>query len=193
MEKNKNFVIIILSAVIVALSTTIIFFGIFYILNMQNKISKLEDEQKEQLKKQAEIKEVHTVEITKPEQQKIISNKDKTETSLQKTNKGIAITKEEGAYIRANFNTFFGRNEVCHNIGRNHVNFPAIYSGDRPDLSSALLRFIKKVDSNFIVNSNISDENNVMNWYTSNCVRYNAIGAQNSKTLRYFYEYVSNF
>ena len=104
-----------------------------------------------------------------------------------------AITKEEGAYIRANFNTFFGTSEVCHNIGRNHVNFPAIYSGNRPDLSEALLRLIEKTDSSFINNSILSDEDNVMNWYTANCVRYNAIGAENSKSLRHFYEYVSNF
>ena len=103
------------------------------------------------------------------------------------------ITKEEGAYIRANFNTFFGTSEVCHNIGRNHVNFPAIYSGNRPDLSEALLKLIEKTDSSFINNSILSDEDNVMKWYVSNCVRYNAIGAENSKSLRHFYEYVSNF
>ena len=83
--------------------------------------------------------------------------------------------------------------QVKHNIGRNHVNFPAIYSGNRPDLSEALLRLIEKTDSSFINNSILSDEDNVMNWYTANCVRYNAIGAENSKSLRHFYEYVSNF
>ena len=50
-----------------------------------------------------------------------------------------------------------------HNIGRNHVNFPAIYSGNRPDLSEALLRLIEKTDSSFVNNSILSDEDNIMN------------------------------
>lgn len=93
------------------------------------------------------------------------------------------ITKEKGAYIRANFSVFFGKKQVCHNIGRNHVNFPAIYSGNRSDLSEALLKLIKKVDSNFVINYDFPDEHNVMTWYNSHCVRYNAVGAENSKIL----------
>lgn len=115
------------------------------------------------------------------------------QSKIKTTSKELNITKEEGAYIRANFALFFGKNQVCHNIGRNHVNFPAIYSGNRGDLSAALLKLIKKVDSNFVSNYNFSDEHNVMTWYNSHCVRYNSVGAQNSKTLRYFYEYASNF
>ena len=140
---------------------------------------------------------VQTMQSAQTQQQSNINRKGETRTRSQQSqitaSNGINITKEEGAYIRANFNTFFGSNEVCHNIGRNHVNFPAIYSGNRPDLSAALLRFIKKSDSSFVNNSNLSDEDNVMNWYIANCIRYNAIGAENSKALRYFYNYVSNF
>ena len=167
---------------------------------MQGKIEKLETEQEEQLKRQIETQNmtsVQTMQSAQTQQQSNINRKGETRTRSQQSqitaSNGINITKEEGAYIRANFNTFFGSNEVCHNIGRNHVNFPAIYSGNRPDLSAALLRFIKKSDSSFVNNSNLSDEDNVMNWYTANCVRYNAIGSENSKTLRYFYNYVSNF
>ena len=200
MEGNNNKTIKILIGVIIGLSAIILFSGIFYILNMQGKIAKLETEQEERLKRQMEsqnMASVQTMQSAQTQQQSNINRKGETGTRSQQsqtiTSNGINITKEEGAYIRANFNTFFGSNEVCHNIGRNHVNFPAIYSGNRPDLSAALLRFIKKSDSSFVNNSNLSDEDNVMNWYTANCVRYNAIGSENSKTLRYFYNYVSNF
>ena len=197
---NNNNIIKILITIIISLSMVIVINGIFYILNMQNKIAKLETEQEEQLRRQVETQNmasVQTMQSAQTQKQSNINRKGKTRTRSQQSqitaSNGINITKEEGAYIRANFNTFFGSNEVCHNIGRNHVNFPAIYSGNRPDLSAALLRFIKKSDSSFVNNSNLSDEDNVMNWYTANCIRYNAIGAENSKTLRYFYNYVSNF
>ncbi|BBM40095.1 hypothetical protein JCM16776_0308 [Leptotrichia shahii] len=200
MEGNNNKTIKILIGVIIGLSAIILFSGIFYILNMQGKIAKLETEQEERLKRQMEsqnMASVQTMQSAQTQQQSNINRKEETGTRSQQsqtiTSNGINITKEEGVYIRVNFNTFFGSNEVCHNIGRNHVNFPAIYSGNRPDLSAALLRFIKKSDSSFVNNSNLSDEDNVMNWYTANCVRYNAIGSENSKTLRYFYNYVSNF
>ena len=200
MEGNGDRTIKILVGIIIGLSAIILFSGIFYILNMQGKIEKLETEQEEQLKRQIETQNMasaQTMQSAQTQQQSNINRKGEKGTRSQQsqitTSNGINITKEEGAYIRANFNTFFGSNEVCHNIGRNHVNFPAIYSGNRPDLSAALLRFIKKSDSSFVNNSNVSDEDNVMNWYTANCVRYNAIGSENSKTLRYFYNYVSNF
>ena len=49
-EKKHNLMIIILTIIII-LSTIIIFIGMHYVLNMQNRITRLETEQKEQLKK----------------------------------------------------------------------------------------------------------------------------------------------
>ena len=37
---------------------------------------------------------------------------------------GIDVSKQQGAYIRANLRTLFAKKEACQNIGRNHVNFP---------------------------------------------------------------------
>ena len=133
---------------------------------MQSRIIRLENEQKEQLKKQEEIEKMSVIETEKL-QQKESDKKEKEElqskqSKIKTTSKGLNITKEEGAYIRANFDIFFGKNQVCHNIGRNHVNFPAIYSGNRSDLSEVLLKLIKKVDSNFVINYDFSDEHNVM-------------------------------
>ena len=70
---------------------------------------------------------------------------------------------------------------------------PTIYNTNYINDTKSALELIKKVDSNFVSNYNFSDEHNVMTWYNSHCVRYNSVGAQNSKTLRYFYEYASNF
>ena len=88
--------------------------------------------------------------------------------------------------------TLFGKKEACQNIGRNHVNFPEIYDGQRPDLSRALLSLIKKVNPSYRVHSD-SAEANVMTWYNANCVTYNQTGARNSKAVKYFYDYASNF
>ena len=63
--------------------------------------------------------------------------------------KNINITKSEGAYIRANFSTLFGKNQICQSIGRTYVNFPAIYDNKRPDLDKALLNLIKRGDRNY--------------------------------------------
>ena len=49
-EKNNQSTIQILIAIIISLSIVIVFIGIFYILNIQSKIAKLETEQEEQLK-----------------------------------------------------------------------------------------------------------------------------------------------
>lgn len=154
---------------------------------MQSRIIRLENEQKEQLEKQEEIEKISVIETEKL-QQKESDKKEKEElqskqSKIKTTSKELNITKEKGAYIRANFSVFFGKKQVCHNIGRNHVNFPAIYSGNRSDLSEALLKLIKKVDSNFVINYDFPDEHNVMTWYNSHCVRYNAVGAENSKIL----------
>ena len=105
---------------------------------------------------------------------------------------GIDVSNQQGAYIRANLRTLFGKKEACQNIGRNHVNFPEIYDGQRPDLSRALLSLIKKVNPSYRVHSD-SAEANVMTWYNANCVTYNQTGARNSRAVEYFYEYASEF
>lgn len=53
-EKNNQNTIKSLIAIIISLSMVILFSGVFYILNMQNRIVKLEQKQKEQLKQQME-------------------------------------------------------------------------------------------------------------------------------------------
>ena len=78
--------------------------------------------------------------------------------------RGIEVPKQQEAYIRANLRTLFGKKEACQNIGRNHVNFPEIYDGQRPDLSRALLNLIKKADPSYSAYSD-SAETNVITWY----------------------------
>lgn len=53
-EKNNQNTIKILIGIIIGLSVFILLGGIFYIFNMQSKLTKLEIEQEEQLKKQEE-------------------------------------------------------------------------------------------------------------------------------------------
>ena len=60
-EKNNQSTIQILIAIIISLSIVIVFIGIFYILNMQSKIAKLETEQEEQLKKQVETQNMASI------------------------------------------------------------------------------------------------------------------------------------
>ena len=114
MEGNGDRTIKILVGIIIGLSTIILFSGIFYILNMQGKIAKLETEQKEQLKRQMEsenMASVQTMQSAQTQQQSNINRKGETGTHSQQSqitaSNGINITKEEGAYIRANFQYFF--------------------------------------------------------------------------------------
>lgn len=104
--------------------------------------------------------------------------------------KNIEITKSEGSYIRENSTYLFGKNKICHNIGKNHINFPDIYDGNRTDLTDALLRLIQKSHPNFYDYS-ISSEDMVARWYRDNCVTYRADGAKRVKALEYFYYYMS--
>lgn len=53
-EKNNQNTIKILIGIIIGLSVFILLGGIFYIFSMQSKLTKLEIEQEEQLKKQEE-------------------------------------------------------------------------------------------------------------------------------------------
>lgn len=61
MDKNHSKTLKILIGVIIGLSTIIFLSGVFYILNMQNKIIKLETEREEQLKRQVETQNMASV------------------------------------------------------------------------------------------------------------------------------------
>ena len=61
MDENHSKTLKILIGVIIGLSTIIFLSGVFYILNMQNKIIKLETEQEEQLKRQVETQNMASV------------------------------------------------------------------------------------------------------------------------------------
>ena len=64
---NNNNIIKILITIIISLSMVIVINGIFYILNMQNKIAKLETEQKEQSKQQLKISNAPSSETVEPQ------------------------------------------------------------------------------------------------------------------------------
>ena len=64
---NNNNIIKILITIIISLSLVIVINEIFYILNMQNKIAKLETEQKEQSKQQLKISNAPSSETIEPQ------------------------------------------------------------------------------------------------------------------------------
>lgn len=106
--------------------------------------------------------------------------------------KNINITKSEGAYIRANFSTLFGKNQICQSIGRTYVNFPDIYDGKRPDLDKALLNLIKKGDRNYTLQGYDTAGGEVGNWYFNNCNLFPS-GIRKIKALDYFYGHMMYF
>ena len=106
--------------------------------------------------------------------------------------KNINITKSEGAYIRANFSTLFGKNQICQSIGRTYVNFPAIYDNKRPDLDKALLNLIKRGDKNYTSQGYDTASGEVGNWYFNNCKLFPS-GIRKIKALDYFYDYMIAF
>ena len=98
MDKNHSKTLKILIGVIIGLSTVILFSGIFYILNMQGKIAKLETEQEEQLKRQIETQNMASVQTIQPTQ---LQPNEKTEQQLQQqintTNKSQTKTKKSSS------------------------------------------------------------------------------------------------
>ena len=109
MEENNNKIIKILVGVIIGLSTIILFSGIFYILNMQSKIAKLETEQEEQLKRQMESQNMASVQTIQPTQ---LQPNEKTEQQLQQqtpqtntTNKSESKTKTKKINSNQNQNS----------------------------------------------------------------------------------------
>ena len=95
MEGNGDRTIKILIGVIIGLSAIILFSGIFYILNMQSKIAKLETEQKEQEKRQLETQNMASIQTIQPQQnekqqpqssQTNTTNKSESKTKTKKIN-----------------------------------------------------------------------------------------------------------
>ena len=100
MEENNNKTIKILVGVIIGLSTIILFSGILYIFNMQNKIEKLETEQEEQLRRQVEtqnmasIQSIQTEPNTQTQQTAMnITNKNKNNSQTSSMKGAVYITK----------------------------------------------------------------------------------------------------
>ena len=87
MEGNGDRTIKILIGVIIGLSTIILFSGIFYILNMQGKIAKLETEQEEQLKRQIESQNMASVQTIQPTQLQPTEQQPQQQTPQTKTKK----------------------------------------------------------------------------------------------------------
>ena len=146
MSENNNNTIQILIAIIISLSMVIIFSGVFYILNMQNKIEKLETKQEEQLKQQLQIPNTPAVEITqpqtnmetetqKPTEQKSSSNK----ANSRKNKKNATSTKRE----KSNVNTRdieITIDDTINQIDRQNSNSP---KNDNNSLSNEIQNILK--------------------------------------------------
>ena len=97
MKENHSKTLKILIGVIIGLSTIILLSGVFYILNMQNKISKLEKEQEEQLKRQVETQNMASIQSIKAEPntqtQQTTTNKNKKSSQISSMKGAVYITK----------------------------------------------------------------------------------------------------
>ena len=99
MDENHSKTLKILIGVIIGLSTIIFLSGVFYILNMQNKIIKLETEREEQLKRQAETQNMASV---KSVQSQLNTKKEaevKTESKVIKAKINVPKPSYEKAMI----------------------------------------------------------------------------------------------
>lgn len=98
-EKNNQSTIQILIAIIISLSIVIIFIGIFYILNMQSKIAKLETEQEEQLKRQIETQNMASVQSVQSQPNTKKEAEVKTEPKVVKAKTNAPKSSYEKAII----------------------------------------------------------------------------------------------
>ena len=99
MDENHSKTLKILIVVIIGLSTIIFLSGVFYILNMQNKIIKLETEREEQLKRQVETQNMASV---KSVQSQLNTKKEaevKTESKVIKAKINVPKSSYEKAMI----------------------------------------------------------------------------------------------
>ena len=98
-EKNNQSTIQILIAIIISLSIVIIFIGIFYILNIQSKIAKLETEQEEQLKRQAETQNMASIQSVQSQPNTKKEAEVKTEPKVVKAKTNAPKSSYEKAII----------------------------------------------------------------------------------------------
>ena len=98
-EKNNQTIIKILIGVIIILSTIILLSGVFYILNMQNKITKLETEQEEQLKRQAETQNMASIQSVQSQPNTKKEAEVKTEPKVVKAKTNAPKSSYEKAMI----------------------------------------------------------------------------------------------
>ena len=99
MEGNGDRTIKILIGVIIGLSTVILFSGIFYILNMQGKIAKLETEQEEQSKRQIETQNMASVKSVQSQPNTKKEAEVKTEPKVVKAKTNAPKSSYEKAMI----------------------------------------------------------------------------------------------
>jgi hypothetical protein len=99
MDKNHSKTLKILIGVIIGLSTIIFLSGVFYILNMQNKIIKLETEREEQLKRQVETQNMASVQSVQSQPNTKKEAEVKTEPKVVKAKTNVLKSSYEKAMI----------------------------------------------------------------------------------------------
>ena len=139
MEGNGDRTIKILIGVIIGLSTVILFIGIFYILNIQSKIAKLETEQEEQLKRQAETQNMASIQSvqsqpntkkeaevkTEPKVVKAKTNAPKSSYEKAMINRMRPVENELDGYTLDNTSScteYVGYREILHKKWDNELN-----------------------------------------------------------------------
>ena len=99
MKENQSKMLKILIGVIIGLSTIILLSVVFYILNMQNKISKLEKEQEEQLKRQVETQNMASIQSVQSQLNTKKEAEVKTEPKVVKAKTNAPKSSYEKAMI----------------------------------------------------------------------------------------------
>ena len=139
MDENHSKTLKILIGVIIGLSTIIFLSGVFYILNMQNKIIKLETEREEQLKRQAETQNMASVKSvqsqpntkkeaevkTEPKVVKAKTNAPKSSYEKAMINRMRPVENELDGYTLDNTSScteYVGYREILHKKWDNELN-----------------------------------------------------------------------
>ena len=135
MKENQSKTLKILIGVIIGLSTIILLSGIFYILNMQKKIIKLETEQEEQLKRQVETQKMASIhqlntkkeaEVkTEPKVVKAKTNTPKSSYEKAMINRMRPVENELDGYTLDNTSScseYVGYREILHKKWDNELN-----------------------------------------------------------------------
>ena len=139
MDENHSKTLKILIGVIIGLSTIIFLSGVFYILNMQNKIIKLETEREEQLKRQVETQNMASVKSvqsqpntkkeaevkTEPKVVKAKTNAPKSSYEKAMINRMRPVENELDGYTLDNTSScteYVGYREILHKKWDNELN-----------------------------------------------------------------------